>query len=208
MHNELTMKYLNEYDVETTTQVKARSHSLEHGIDSVSASVGAQMAVIAAATNATNMIEIGTGMGVSGLWLLRGAPEATLTSIDPEFEYHEQAREFFLEAGYLASRVRLITGKAADVLPRMNEHSYDIVVVDGDPAHIKDNFEHALRLVRVGGTILIPHVLQGGSVADPAQRNAVTVARRHVLNEALEAENLVGALSPASDGLLQVTKIA
>ena len=208
MHNELTMKYLNEYDVETNTQNQARLLSLEHGIDCVSPAVGAQMSVIAAATNATNIIEIGTGMGVSGLWLLRGAPEATLTSIDPEFEYHEQAREFFSEAGHQANRVRLITGKAADVLPRMNENSYDIVVVDGDPAHVKDNFEHALRLVRVGGTILIPHVLQGGSVADPAQRNAITVARRHVLNEALEAENLVGALSPASDGLLQVTKIA
>ncbi len=208
MHNELTWKYLNDYDVESPTQTTARSLSQEHGIEIVSPAVGAQLAVIAAAANASNIIEIGTGMGVSGLWLLRGAPEATLTSIDPEFEYHEQAREFFLEAGYPANRVRLITGKAADVLPRMNENSYDIVLIDGDPAHTKENFEHALRLVRIGGTILVPHVLHGGGVADPAQRNAVTSARRHVVNEALEAENLVGAISPAGDGLLQVTKLS
>lgn len=208
MHNELTWKYLNEYDVESPTQITARTASLEHGITIISPAQGAQLAVIAAAANATNIIEIGTGMGVSGLWLFRGAPEATLTSIDPEFEYHEQARELFLEAGYLANRVRLITGKAADVLPRMNENSYDIVLIDGDPAHTKENFEHALRLVRVGGTIVVPHVLENGGIADPAQRSAVVSARRHVVNEALEAENLVGAISPAGDGLLQVTKIA
>lgn len=208
MHNELMWKYLNEYDVESATQMKARAVSAEHGIETISPAIGAQLSLVAAATNATNMIEIGTGMGLSGLWLLAGAPDATLTSIDPEFEYHEQAREFFTEAGYPASRIRLITGKAADVLPRMNENSYDIVLIDGDPAHTKDNFEHALRLVRIGGTILIPHVLHGDSVADPAQRNAVTSARRHVLNEALEAENLVGAINPAGDGLLQVTKIS
>ena len=150
-HNELTWKFLNEYDVESNTQSKARALSLEHSLDVITPAVGAQLALVAASTNATNIVEIGTGFGLSGLWLLAGAPEATLTSIDSEFEYHEQAREFFTEAGYPASRVRLITGKALDVLPRMNENSYDIVLVDGDPAQLPANVEHALRLVRYGG---------------------------------------------------------
>ena len=99
-HNELTWKFLNEFDVESSTQAKARAISLEHGVNVISPAVGAQLALVAAATNAANIIEIGTGLGLSGLWLLSGAPEATLTSIDPEFEYHEQARELFTEAGY------------------------------------------------------------------------------------------------------------
>jgi predicted O-methyltransferase YrrM len=208
MHNDLTWKYINDFDVETPTQQQARLLSLEHGLTPITPGTGAQLAVIAAATNATNMIEIGTGVGLSGLWLMRGAPEATLTSIDPEFEYHELAREFFNEAGYLPSRVRLITGKAEEVLPRMNENSYDVVVIDGDVAHVKENFDHALRLVRVGGTIVVPHALADGDVADPAKRSAAVVAHRHVLNEAVESENLVAALSPVGDGLLQVTKLS
>ena len=137
-HNELTWKFLNEFDVESSTQAKARAISLEHGVNVISPAVGAQLALVAAATNATNIIEIGTGLGLSGLWLLAGAPEATLTSIDPEFEYHEQARELFTEAGYPASRVRLITGKALDVLPRMNENSYDdlMELVELYPEHV------------------------------------------------------------------------
>jgi predicted O-methyltransferase YrrM len=207
-HNELTWKFLNEFDVESSTQAKARAISLEHGLNPISPAVGAQLALVAAATNATNMIEIGTGCGLSGLWLLSGAPEATLTSIDPEFEYHEQAREFFTEAGYPASRVRLITGKALDVLPRMNENSYDVVLVDGDPNQVEQNVEHALRLVRVGGTVVVPHVLQDGDVANPAKRTAAVNGFRAVLTAAQESENIVVALSPAGDGLLQFTKIS
>lgn len=207
-HNELTWKFINEFDVENEFQQRARSAAIEHGLDPIAPAVGAQMALVAAAANASNIVEIGTGLGLSALWVLEGAPEATLTSIDSEFEYHEQAREIFTAAGYPASRIRLITGKALDVLPRMNENSYDIVVVDGDPEQLVANVEHALRLVRVGGTVLIPHALWNGEVANPANRSKVPAAFRAIITEASEADDVVVALSSAGDGLLQLTKIA
>jgi len=180
-HNELTWKFINEFDVENEFLQRARSAAIEHGLDPIAPAVGAQMALVAAAANASNIVEIGTGLGLSALWVLEGAPEATLTSIDSEFEYHEQAREIFTAAGYPASRIRLITGKALDVLPRMNENSYDIVVVDGDPEQLVANVEHALRLVRVGGTVLIPHALWNGEVANPANRSKVPAAFRAII---------------------------
>lgn len=207
-HNELTWKFLNEFDVETASQTTARATSLEHGLTPVSPAVGAQLALIAAAANATNMIEIGTGCGLSGLWLLTGAPEATLTSIDSEFQYHEVARELFTAAGYPASRVRLITGKALDVLPRMNENSYDVVLVDGDPSQVAQNVEHALRLVRIGGTVLVAHALLGGELANPAVRTAAATGLRDVMKLITEDDTIVAAMSPAGDGLLQFTKIS
>ncbi len=207
-HNELNWMFANEYVNESEVGAKARTASLEHGIEPVALAIGAQFALIAAATNATNIVEIGTGLGVSGLWLLAGAPQATLTSIDEEFEYHELARTLFNEAGYPASRVRLITGRALDVLPRMNENSYDIVVIDGDPSQLLENVEHALRLVRVGGTVLLPHVLWRGEVADPAKRTSIASAFRAVLSEISASDAVVASLSPAGDGLLQVTKVA
>ena len=207
-HNEMTWKFINEFDVENEFQQRARTAAIEHGLDPIAPAVGAQIALVAAAANASNIVEIGTGLGLSALWLLEGAPEATLTSIDTEFEYHEQAREIFTAAGYPASRIRLITGKALDVLPRMNENSYDIVLVDGDPEQLVANVEHALRLVRVGGTVLIPHALWNGEVANPANRSKVPAAFRAIIKEASEADDVVVALSSAGDGLLQLTKIA
>ena len=186
----------------------ARARSIELGIDPVSPATGAQIAVIAAATNPLNMIEIGTGAGVSGLWLFEGAPEATLTTIDIEADHSAEARTAFSEAGILAARSRLITGRAIEVLPRMNERSYDLVLVDADVESVIDYVEHGLRLVRRGGTVLVTHALWGGRVADPVQRDEATSGFRFLLKEIARSEAVICALSPVGDGLLQLTKRA
>lgn len=205
-HSDLTWKYLKDFDTETEFQHRARALSVEHGVEAITASTGAQMAVIVAATGAQQIAEVGTGFGVTGLWLFRGAPNATLTSVDPEFEHHETAREIFSEAGFPEKRVRLITGKPADVLPRMNDNSYDIVVLDGEPTALATHIEHALRLLRTGGTLMIPHVLWHDEVADPANRKVIPAAYRAALRSISEDENLVVALSSVGNGLLQATK--
>ena len=66
--------------------------------------------MLAAASAVHSILEIGTGAGVSGLWLLTGAPDAMLTSIDIEYDYQQAARTAFAEAGVPANRMRLITG--------------------------------------------------------------------------------------------------
>ena len=200
--------YVTDAARESATILKARELSAEHGVEPISPVIGAQYAVATATTQAQNIIEIGTGFGVSGLWLLSGAPTATLTSIDDEYDRHEQSKPLFTEAGYAANHVRLITGRAADVLPRMNENTYDVAVVDGDPSQLLFNVEHALRLVRVGGIVLIPHALWKGEVAEPAKRGAVPSALRAIMKNATDDENQVWSLLPAGDGLLQIVKTA
>jgi predicted O-methyltransferase YrrM len=185
----------------------ARAQSLELGIEPVSPAIGAQAAVIAAATRATGILEVGTGVGVSGLWLLRGATDATLTSIDMEADHLHSARSNFTEAGVQPSRVRLITGRARDVLPRMNENAYDVVFVDADPAGVIEYVEHGLRLARPGGTVLVAHALWKGRVADPAQRDEVTTGFRTLVTEIAASAAVVSALSTVGDGLLQITKL-
>jgi predicted O-methyltransferase YrrM len=205
---DLSWKFAEEFVIEPEAIQAARAHSLEHGVDAVSPAVGAQMAVLAAATDAKSIIEIGTGFGVSGLWMLAGATEATLTSIDIEIEFQQSAKRAFTDAGIAANRTRLIAGRAIDVLPRMNEGSYDLVLVDADPGLIIEYVEHALRLVRVGGSVLVPHALWRGRVADPTQRDDTVADFRTLLSEAAKSPAVLSALSLAGDGLLQLTRIA
>lgn len=205
---ELDWKFAEDFVVEDETIATARAHSLENGVEPVSPAVGAQLAIIAAATNASSIIEIGTGFGVSGLWMLEGAPEATLTSIDIEIEFQQAAKRAFADAGIAANRTRLIAGRAHEVLPRMNEASYDLVLVDADPASVIEYVEHALRLARVGGTVLVPHALWRGRVADPAQRDETSKDFRTLLGETAGSPAVLSALSLAGDGLLQLTRIA
>ncbi len=199
-------KFAEEFVVERPDIAEARQHSVELGVDAMSPATGAQLAVISAATAAASVIEIGTGVGVSGLWMFTGAPAATLTSIDIEPDYQDSARKAFLEAGIAANRVRLITGRALEVLPRMNEASYDIVLVDADQQSVIEYVEHGLRLARQGGTVLVAHALWRDRVADPAQRGDTVNAFRTLLKEIAGSDAVISALSPVGDGLLQLTK--
>lgn len=200
-------RFVDEVTTEPDSIARARAHAVELGADPIGAPVGAQIAVLAATTAALNIVEIGTGGGVSGLWLLHGAPRATLTTIDKEPEHLAAARAAFSDAKVPPARARFITGRAADVLPRMNEASYDIVLVDADADGVIEYVEHGLRLVRAGGTVLVPRVLAGGAVADPVRRDAVTNAYRSLIQETQSSPAVLGALSIVGEGLLQLTTI-
>ncbi|MCL2516483.1 MAG: class I SAM-dependent methyltransferase [Microbacteriaceae bacterium] len=205
--NDINWKFANDAVVESEVIARARQHALELGVTPIAPAVGAQACVIAAATAAAKIIEIGTGVGVSGLWLLRGAPDAELTSIDTEIDHQQAARQFFTEGGYMPAKTRLIGGRALDVLPRMNENAYDIVFIDADAANVIEYVEHGLRLARPGGTVLVPHALWQGKVGNPANRDDVATAFRTLITEISGSGAVVSALSTVGDGLLQITKL-
>lgn len=207
MSKETNWKYAEDIVTESAVITEARDHASELGVDSVSPGIGAQLAVLAGAAAARSIVEIGTGLGVSGLWMFAGAPNATLTSIDTEVDRQQSARAAFTASGVAANRIRLITGRARDVLPRMNEGSYDLVLVDADPESVIEYVEHGLRLVRVGGTVCVPHALWRDRVADPVQRDDTVADFRSLLSELSQSNAVITALSPIGDGLLQVTKV-
>jgi predicted O-methyltransferase YrrM len=200
-------RFIRESIVEPASIARARAHAIELGAAPVSAAVGSQIAVLAAATGARSIVEIGTGAGVSGLWLLHGAPQAVLTSIDNEPEHLAAARQAFADARVPATKARFITGRAADVLPRMNEASYDIVLIDADPENVIEYVEHGLRLTRTGGMVLVPRVLTGGRVADPVQRDEITSAYRSLIQETQESSAVLATVSASGEGLLQLISV-
>jgi predicted O-methyltransferase YrrM len=204
---ELSWKFAEDFVDETLAIRTARAHSLELGVDPVSPAVGAQLAVLAAAGSVHSILEIGTGAGVSGLWLLTGAPDAILTSIDIEYDHQQVARTMFADAQVPANRIRLITGSAHEVLPRMNDGAYDLVLVDADAASVLDYVQHGLRIARRGGLVLVARALWKGRVADPAQRDETVADFRALLTTIQESGAVQASLIPSGDGLLQLVKL-
>lgn len=203
----LVRKYVDDLPIESEAIRMARDAAREMEITPVAPSVGAQLAVLSASSGARSILEVGTGTGVSGLWLMRGAPKATLTSIDDEFDRQQHARSAFVAAGFPATRTRLIAGDAREVLPRMNEASYDIVFLDAGSEHLLEFVELALTLVRVGGTVAVHGALYDGKIADPAQRGDDVGDMRALLAELSATDAVVSALSSVGDGLLQITRL-
>ena len=181
----------------------ARARAAEVGITPVSPGTGAALRLLAAVLGARAVVEVGTGTGVSGLWLLRGmAPDGVLTSVDIEGEHHRLARETFADEGVGHNKVRLISGRALDVLPRLTDGGYDLVLIDGDKTEYDACLDEALRLLRPGGVVAVDNALWHDRVADPAQRDPDTVAIRLLERRMANEPRLTSALLSVGDGLL------
>ena len=185
----------------------ARARAEEVGAVAIGSGGGAALRFLASVIEARAVVEVGTGAGVSGLWLLRGMrADGVLTTIDVEPEHHRAARETYAEEGIASNRVRLISGRALDVLPRLTDAAYDLVFCDADKKEYAGYLEQALRLLKPGGTVVFDNALWHDRVADPAQRDEDTVAIRELGRQVAERDDLVPVLLPVGDGLLVAKK--
>lgn len=198
--------YAEGWLVEDQPLLDARERATEVGAEPVSPLVGATLRMLAATVDARAVVEVGTGTGVSALWLLRGMrDDAVLTSVDIEAEHQRLARRTLTDAGYAAARARLITGRGLDVLPRLSDGSYDLVFCHARPQEYVGYLTEALRLLRRGGVVAFAGVLAGSRVAEPSARDQATVALRELLAAVRDDERLVPVLLPVGDGLLAAT---
>jgi predicted O-methyltransferase YrrM len=163
-------------------------------------SAGAALRFLATAIAARAVVEIGTGCGSSGIWLLRGMrPGGVLTSVDTEPEYHRMARKAFTEAGFAANQARLILGRALDVLPRLSDGAYDLVFCDADRPSYPDYLTASHRLLRAGGIAVFNDMLPPG--AGPA-----TDGVRELTGMIAGDDRLVPLLLPIAGGMVAAIK--
>nr|WP_290514881.1 O-methyltransferase [Aeromicrobium sp.] len=203
MTTSASLAYAEDYLSEDDNLAAARRRADQVGVVPVGTGAGAVLAFLASALQARSVAEVGTGTGVSGLWLLRGMqPDAVLTSVDLEAEHQRLARETFTEAGYAPQRFRLIAGAGLDVMPRLTDGGYDMVFLDGDKVEYGEYLEQALRLVRPGGIVVFDNALWHDRVADPSQRDPETTAIREVVQRVSNDDRLRSVLLPMGDGLL------
>jgi predicted O-methyltransferase YrrM len=185
----------------------ARARAEEVGISPVGSGAGAALRFLAAVLDARAVVEVGTGTGVSGLWLLRGMrADGVLTTVDIEAEHQRLAKQSFADAGVASSRARTIPGAALEVLPRLTDGHYDLVFCDGDKREYAAYLDEALRLLRPGGVVAFDNALWHDRVADPAQRDEQTVVIRELGRTVAAHESLVPLLLPVGDGLLLAKK--
>ncbi|MDR6938648.1 O-methyltransferase [Arcanobacterium hippocoleae] len=185
---------------------KARFEAEELGITSVNGATGQFLTTLASLPHIKTIAEIGTGTGVSALYFFNSGRDIVLTSIDIESEAQNYAREFFTAAGLRPSRYRLINGRSVDLLPRLADNSYDLVLIDGDPLEAGGDVAEAIRMLRSGGILIVLHALQDDRVADPAKRDDETVAMRNLGLDLIAAEEMETTILPLGDGIIFAIK--
>ena len=207
MVNLTSVLYSEAFIAEDDVLERARGRAAELGCVPIGPGGGATLRALAAATSAKNVVEVGTGAGVSGLWLLGGMrPDGVLTTVDVEAENQRAAKDAYTEAGIAASRYRLINGSAAEVLPRLTDGAYDVVFVDADKGTYQLYYEQGVRLLRSGGVLAFDNMLWHDRVADNSVHDSDTVLLRELAKTVRADDSLVSALLPVGDGLLIAVK--
>jgi caffeoyl-CoA O-methyltransferase len=137
---------------------------------SVSANQGKFLQVMAKTCNAKKILEIGTLVGYSTIWMARALPAAgKLISLEFEPLHAKVARQNIERAG-LNNVVDIRVGNAIDLLPQIHadeEGPFDMIFIDADKTPYKEYFEWALKLSRSGTLIIADNVIREGKVMDP-----------------------------------------
>ncbi len=198
-----TWAYTEEFLVDPPVVEAASRGGQALGTPPVPTSTGATLRLLAATKAARTVVEVGTGAGVSGLWLLAGMPpDGVLTTIDTEPAHQKAARSAFAEAGLASQRTRCIIGDAMEVLPRLTDGAYDLVFIDADKERYPDYAEQAIRLLHPGGVLALDNMLWKDKIADPTARDQTTGVLRSLGKLLRDDERLLTTLLPVGDGLL------
>ena len=127
--------------------------------------VGRFLYNLAKSSQSKNVLEIGTAIGYSGIWLGRAvAPlKGNVTTIDKDPERVKTAERNIAEAK-LKNIIRVLEGDALEVLPTL-KGEYDFVFLDTDKSIYLDAFKLSIKKLRRGGLFLADNTLWGGDVA-------------------------------------------
>lgn len=195
---------------ETEAMVAARARGEELGIANPARLTAAMTRFLVELIGASSIVEVGTGTGVSGLYLL-DLPEINLTSIDNEMAQAKAAKRAFEEAGIPATRYRLITGVTKEIIGKLADNSYDLFVMretteSKDADYLVDALDEMHRSLRPGGLVVLDGILGGGKVADPTQRDEISLARREAIRAVRTNSKWRPLLLPIDDGLMVAIK--
>ncbi len=186
----------NRDPVLTRLEAEAR----EENIPIVGPRVGGLLQMLASLVGARRVLELGTAVGYSAIWLARGMGEGgTLTTVEAREAMAERARRNVGEAD-LSDVIEVRLGQALALLPEM-DGAFDLIFNDIDKESYPQVIPHAKRLLPPGGLLVSDNVLWSGRVADPSDQDSWTEAIRTYNRILAEDEDMETVILPVRDGV-------
>ena len=171
----------------------------------VDAEVGALLRILATTVGATRILEIGTAIGYSTIWLAGALPQGgMMVTFEQNADRARLAREHLARAG-LAERVSVVVGDAGRLLAKASG-PFDLIFQDGDKALYAPLLDRLVSLLRPGGLLVTDNVLWDGEVVpgfvNPPRRNPADTRAIAEYNERLNRHpQLMTVTIPLRDGV-------
>ena len=136
---------------------------VERDLPLVDAEVGALLRVLATAIGARKILEIGTAVGYSGIWLAGALPaDGMLMTMEMDAGRAKEAQGNFDRAG-LTNRVSVMLGDAQRLIAKV-AGPFDLIFQDGDKKMYTPLLDRLVSLLRPGGLLVTDNVLWDGKV--------------------------------------------
>jgi len=167
--------------------------------------VGQLLQVLLGIKQAEKILEIGTGLGYSTLWMAMAPDQGNrrITTVEIESERHKRACHYFKEAG-VSSIITPLLGDAREVISKL-EGPFDFVFMDAAKGQYPEFFQKVWPLLVPGGVLVIDNILLNGWVIDmywPERRKKTMVCRLRELLEMLQNHpELSTTVLPLGDGV-------
>jgi predicted O-methyltransferase YrrM len=186
--------------------LEMEEHGRRDDIPIVVPPTGALLSVLAAACGARRVVEVGTAIGVSTLYIARAmAPDGLIVSFEVDPDRHRTARAYLDRAG-VGERADLRLQDAGEGLAELDHGAWDMAFLDGLKGDYPAHVELALPLLRSGGLVVVDNTLLSGLVAEGRSGGGWSeqaIATMRGFNESLlDRSDMVSALLPVGDGVL------
>jgi predicted O-methyltransferase YrrM len=164
--------------------------------------------VLARLIDARQVLEVGTFTGYSALALALAVPDGgSVVTCDVDAGMASVGRPLWEEAG-VASKIQLQIGPARLTLENLltggRAASFDMMFIDANKEDYDTYYESGLKLVRLGGVMVLDNMLRRGMVLDGSIQDPSVLAV-HRLSEKIAADDRVDrVLLPIGDGMTLV----
>ena len=179
--------------------------ALDETIPVVTPAVGNYLELMIEVSKARNILEIGTAIGYSTVYLARGAAKTRgkVLTIDMNKDRLERAKKYLDRAG-LSDFVEFHLENALKYLPRL-DGSYDFIFVDAAKGEYPEYLDLLSPLVSKGGLLVVDNVLFRGWVVPGAafdsKYDRMITSMRHFLDKLKSLRGFTVSVLPFGDGI-------
>jgi caffeoyl-CoA O-methyltransferase len=195
---------------EVARRLREETQQLENAQMQIGPDQGQFMQLLVQLLCARKTLEVGVFTGYSSLWVAMGLPDdGRIIACDISEDYTAVARRYWKQAG-VDQKIDLRLAPALETLDQLlkagEAGSFDFAFIDADKTNYENYYERALQLLRVGGLIAVDNTIWSGKVADPAVKDADTVAIRRLNEKLFRDERITLSMLTVGDGLTLALK--
>lgn len=188
---------------------KMEAYAEEHHVSIVEPEVGQLLNILVNLTKPKKILEVGTAIGYSTIWMARGLPEdSKITTIELLPQRLQIALENFQKAG-VTDRIKVINGDVKEIIYKLND-SYDFIFLDAAKGQYPEFLNLTSKLLKPGGLLVADNVLLNGWVIDlnyPERRKKTMVYRmRDFLENLKDNQDFISSIIPLGDGVALIWK--